>query len=359
MTTDSQARPRMVALEEHFALPELVDRIDPGVASQRGYYSLTQPYSVASRLDQLAELGAGRLGAMDAVGLTMQILSLDGPGADLLAPADGVSFARDANDMLADEIARHPDRYAGFAHLPLTDPAAAAAELTRCVDELGFHGAMIRGATGGHYLDDPSFEPLLACSESLGVPLYVHPAPSPKPARDALYAGLPGDLSFWLSISGWGWHTDTATHILRMVLGGVFDRHPGLQIIIGHLGEGLATFLPRFDQQFHTFGGMSATPSEILLEHLSITISGFLILPSFLTTLETFGVERMMYSVDYPFGSLESSRAFFDELPLGLADRDKIAHANAERLLNLGAPGSPSSSRHRITDDYGSSVRVS
>ena len=130
--------------------------------------------------------------------------------------------------------------------------------------ELGFKGALIGGATDGRYLDHPSYEPLLARAEALDVPIYVHPAPSPKAARDAMYGELPNDLGFWMSVSGWGWHADTAIHVLRLLLSGALQRHPGLKIIIGHLGEGLQVLMPRLDQQFHQFAGFDGVPSEIL-----------------------------------------------------------------------------------------------
>ena len=249
MTDKPTALARIVGVEEHFALPSLVPRITEAAATDRGYLSRDQPFGPASLLDKLADTD-DRLKVLDAAGQTVQVLSLAGPGADLLPPREAVRWAREANDLLADKVAAHPTRYAGFAHLPTTDPDASADELERTVRDLGFKGALIQGATEGRYLDHPSYEPLLARAETLDVPIYVHPAPSPKPARDALYGGLPGELGFWMSISGWGWHADTATHMLRLLLSGALQRHPGLKLIIGHLGEGLQILLPRLDQQF-------------------------------------------------------------------------------------------------------------
>ncbi len=241
------------------------------------------------------------------------------------------------NDQIASRIAAHPQRYAGFAHLPLTDPDASADELERAVSQLGFRGALVSGATEGRYLDHRSFEPLLSRAEQLDVPIYLHPAASPKPVRDALYAGLPDDLGFWMSVFGWGWHSDTAVHVPRLLLSGSLERHPNLKIIIGHLGEGLQVMMPRLDQQFHQFAGFGGIPSEILRKHIWVSTSGFFFLPSFMATLDAFGADRILYSVDYPFGSLERGRAFLEELSIDTETLANIAHGNAVQLLKLTA----------------------
>ena len=181
--------------------------------------------------------------------------------------------------------------------------------MERPVTELSFRGALVSGATESRYLDHRSFEPLLARAERLDVPIYLHPAASTKPVRDALYAGLPDDLGFWMSLSGWGWHSDTAVHVLRLLLSGSLERHPNLKIIIGHLGEGLQIMMPRLDQQFDQLAGFGGIPSEILRKHLWVSTSGFFFLPSFMATLGAFGADRILYSADYPFGSLERGKA--------------------------------------------------
>ncbi len=239
---------RVVALEEHFTVPALVRRIDPEIIARRGFPPPDAPWGPANRTEELKELGQPRLADMDQGGITVQVLSAAGPGADLLPQADGAAFARDLNDTLARAVAEHTDRYAGFAHLPMTAPEAAADELERAVRDLGFHGALINGLTDGRFLDDPTFAPILARAEALGVPIYLHPAIPPEAVRKAYYDGLPGHLSFMLSIAGWGWHAETAVHVLRLVLSGTLDRHPGLQVIIGHMGEGLPAMLARCDQ---------------------------------------------------------------------------------------------------------------
>lgn len=328
---------RIVALEEHFMLPELVGRIDRGAILQRGFPPPEVPWGQASKQNELKEMGPVRLADMDASGITVQVLSVSGPGADLVAGDAGIALARDYNDALAKSVAGHPDRYRGFAHLPMMTPEAAAEELERAVRELGFHGALINGATDGRFLDDPAFEPILARAEALDVPLYLHPGIPPASVRAAYYDGLPGHLSFILSIAGWGWHIETAVHVLRLILSGALDRHPRLQIIIGHMGEALPFMLDRCEQTLgvETPKFLRRSVRETLLDQVWITTSGFFTLPPFMATLLTFGADRILFSVDYPYASNAVARAFLDGLPVSTADREKIAHGNADRLLKL------------------------
>lgn len=266
---------------------------------------------------------------MDENGITVQVLSVSGPGADLLPPEAGPAWARAANDALADAVKAHPGRLAGFAHLPLTAPEAAANELERCVREFGFHGALINGLTDGRFLDHPSFAPILARAEALGVPVYLHPGLPPASVRQAYYDGLGEADSYMMAAGGWGWHAETAVHILRLAVSGTLDRYPGLQWIVGHMGEGLPMMLARADQVF----GRDIT--GLVTSQVHVTTSGFFTLPPFLALLQTFGVERIMFSIDYPFASNAKGRAFLDTLPVSPADKMRIAHGNADRLLRL------------------------
>jgi predicted TIM-barrel fold metal-dependent hydrolase len=332
---------RIVALEEHFAIPSLVQRIGADIVAERGFPPAHSGQGPVGQIDKLTELGAPRLQAMDEAGVSVQVLSLAGPGADLLSPADGEAFAREANDTLARRIAEHPLRYAGFAHLPLTAPEAAADELERAVTRLGFRGALVNGTTDGRFLDHAGFEPILARAEALGVPIYIHPGIPPKAVREAYYEGLPDTLAFTLSAPGWGWHAETAVHVLRLVLSGALDRHPRLELIIGHMGEGLPAMLARCDQVFAATSPkfLRRTVSQTILDQVHVTISGFFTLPPFLALLHTFGADRILFSVDYPFSANTVATAFLARLPVSPADRAKIAHANADRLLKLDAPG--------------------
>jgi uncharacterized protein len=338
-TTDKTAAlSRIVGVEEHVAYRDLMRRVPERAMIERGFLSRDEPFGKkASMLDKLSDT-EDRVNELDAVGVTVQVLSYPIAGADLLPPRDGLRLARDFNDNLGRSIAAHPDRYAGFANLPLTDPDASADELERTVTQLGFKGALVNGSTQGRYLDHLSFEPVLRRAEKLDVPIYLHPSPSPKATREALYGELPNDLSFFMSTAGWGWHADSAVHVLRLMLSGVFERHPKLKVIIGHLGEGLQVMLPRFDQQFHSLAGFEGIPSEILREHVWVSTGGFFFLPSFMATLEAFGADRILYSVDYPWGSLERGRAFLEELPVNSETLAKIAYRNADQLLRLSIP---------------------
>jgi len=327
---------RIVALEEHFMLPGLVGRIDRAAIARRGFPPPDARGKVRHQ-DALEELGAARIADMDATGITVQVLSVSGPGADLLAGEAGIGLARDYNDALARAVAAHPDRYRGFAHLPMQAPAAAADELERAVKQLGFHGALVNGSTDGRFLDDPAFDPLLARAEALDVPIYLHPGIPPAPVRAAYYDGLPGNLGFILSTSAWGWHAETAVHVLRLVLSGTLDRHPRLKLIIGHMGEALPFMLARCEQTLgvETPKFLQRSVSETLLDQVWITTSGLFTLAPFMATLMTFGAERILFSVDYPYASNRTARDFLDRLPIAPADRKNIAYGNADRLLRL------------------------
>jgi hypothetical protein len=267
----------------------------------------------------------------------VQVLSVAGPGADLVPGQPGIDLARAYNDALAEACARHPTRYRGFAHLPMLAPEAAADELERTAKDLGFHGALVNGATDGRFLDDPAFEPILARAEKLDLPIYLHPGIPTEPVRNAYYDKLPGNFSFTLALSAWGWHADTAIHTLRLALSGALDRHPGLKIIIGHMGEALPFMLDRIDETTAATAKAHLRRSvrQAILDQVWITTSGFFTMVPFMAALMSFGVDRIMFSVDYPFASNARARAFLDALPVSPADRAKIAHGNADRLLRL------------------------
>jgi predicted TIM-barrel fold metal-dependent hydrolase len=327
---------RIVALEEHFVIPEMTQRIPPGMIAGMGWPRPEDMPAEMARPVQLKDLGDARLADMDDAGITLQVLSLAGPGADVLPVAESISFARDLNDRMAATCALHPTRYASFAHLPLTDPAAAADELERAVKQLGFHGAMINGTVRGKFLDDPSFAPIFSRAEDLGVPIYLHPAFPPKAIRDTYSSGLTPQQGTILATSGWGWHAETAVHILRMMCAGVFDRHPGLQMIVGHMGEMMPMMLARFDFTFgHECRHLKRKPSETILDHVHITTSAFFSIAPFMAAMLSFGADRIMFSVDYPFSANKDGTDFLKNLPVSPTDLKKIAHQNADKLLKL------------------------
>jgi predicted TIM-barrel fold metal-dependent hydrolase len=328
---------RIVALEEHFTVPSIVSRIDPEAIKRRGFPGPDFPWAQTIKRNELADLGDTRIADMDGSGITVQVLSVAGPGADLVPGAPGIALAKAYNDALAEACARHPDRYRGFAHLPMLAPAAAADELEHTVKDLGFHGVLVNGPTDGLFLDDPSFDPILARAAALDVPIYIHPGIPSEAVRSAYYDRLPGNFSFTLALSAWGWHAETAIHVLRLVLSGALDRHRGLKIVIGHMGEALPFMLDRIDE---TTSGRATIPlqrsvRQTLTDQVWITTSGFFTMVPFVAALMTFGVDRIMFSVDYPFASNVRARAFLDALPVSPADREKIAHGNADRLLRL------------------------
>jgi predicted TIM-barrel fold metal-dependent hydrolase len=324
---------RIVALEEHISIAPLVAELESKavVPRERGGNAV----ALKAELEDTGEL---RLGSMDKAGITFQVLSVPGFGASQLAPDASPSFARRYNDALAAVVKTRPDRFASFAHVPMNAPEAAADELERAVRELGLLGVMISGQTQGKFLDDPMYAPILSRAEALDVPIYIHPAPPPASVHAAYYAGLSPRVSTAFATSGWGWHAETAVHVLRMVLTGTLDRHPRLKLIIGHMGEGLPTMLARCDDAMkQSMTGLPRTVSQTILDHVTITTSGFFTLPPFLAALLTFGADRILFSVDYPFAKNDDARAFLDTLPVTPDDKVKIAHGNADRLLKLSA----------------------
>ena len=328
---------RVVALEEHFSFPDLVDRISPAVRAQAGWPPPDAPNSPQQQhAAELPEIGPHRLGLMDEAGVTVQVLSAAGPGAELLPPTEGPAFAREYNDRLAQAIAARPDRFAGFAHLPVTNPDAAADELARTVETHGFVGALLNGTTDGRFLDDPQFAPLLARAEALGVPLYLHPGIPPAPVRAAYYSNLPHGLGFNLGIAGFGWHAETAVHVLRLVLAGTLERYPRLQLIIGHMGEMLPVMMARCDQILApTITQLPRTVSQTLRDQVYITTSGIFTRPPLDAALATLGIDRILFSIDYPFAPNVAGKKFLDGLQMAPADVEKLAYGNADRVLKL------------------------
>jgi predicted TIM-barrel fold metal-dependent hydrolase len=325
---------RIVALEEHFDVPSLVRKIDPDAIARFGF----PPGSGGPLAAKLSDLGALRLSEMDEAGITVHVLSASGPGANLLEGTEGVAFARDINDILGKAVAAHPDRFAGFAHLPMNSPEASADELERTVRDLGFCGALINGVTGGRFLDDARFAPILARAEALDVPIYLHPGLPPREVFHAYYDGLPGSTGFRLSTSAWGWHSETAIHVMRLVLSGALDRHPKLKLVIGHMGEGLAAMMVRSDKILTPEAPhLKRSVQQTILDQVWVTTSGLFTVPPLETLLAVFGPDRVLFSIDYPYSTNRTGREFIDTLKLPAADLEKFAHGNADRLLKLKA----------------------
>jgi predicted TIM-barrel fold metal-dependent hydrolase len=314
---------RIITLEEHFASPDLMDRFGR--------------QSFHNKVEQLCDLNERRIAEMDDAGIDMQVLSLNSPGTEPLAAEEAVKIAGNANDFLAAAIERNPRRFAGFAALPTADPDLAADELERMVIQHGFRGAVINGHIQGRYLDDKFFWPILEQAEALKVPIYLHPAPPPQTIIDTYYTGnFSSEVTRLLSTAGWGWHIETAVHILRLILSGAFDRYPKLQIIIGHMGEALPFMLQRIDSVLQpNLTKLQRPMADYLRENIYYTFSGFNFTAAFLELFLQVGVDRIMFSADFPYGSMAKGRDFLIQLPVSSTDREKIAHGNAELLLRL------------------------
>jgi predicted TIM-barrel fold metal-dependent hydrolase len=323
---------RIIALEEHFVTPLFTEH-RPSTRT-RGASLLARAEALGHDVyHALQDLGASRIKAMDATGVGLQVLSLTQPGTQGFAADVAVPMARDANDRVAEAVKAHPGRFAGFASLATAAPDDAAKELERAVKTLGFKGAMINSHTQGEFLDDKKYRPVLECAASLDVPIYLHPR-EPHPAvMDAYFKGFED-----ISTAAWGFAMETCTHFLRLVMAGVFDQYPKLRFILGHLGEGLPFWLDRFDDhtRFHMkHRGLKKSPRQYLTENLVVTCSGNFSTPAFLCSVMALGIDNVLFSVDWPYESNRLAVDFLNGLPLAAADKEKIAHANAERVLKL------------------------
>jgi uncharacterized protein len=322
---------RTITLEEHFASPAFLE----GPGRKLKQQALGFGRRAAQVLEHLCNLGDQRIAEMDAADIEMQVLSLTSPGLEQLDATEAVPLARETNDHLADAVRKHPSRLAGFAALPTVAPDAATVELERTIHNYGFKGAVINGHVQGRYFDDQFFWPILECAEALHVPIYLHPTQPPKPVIDTSYAGFALNVTELLAGPGWGWHIETAIHVIRLILGGTFDRYPSLQILIGHMGEALPFMLPRLDTMPIALTKLNRPISAYLRENVHYTFSGFNYIPAFLNLFLEVGAGRIMFSADYPYQSMQKARDFLDRLPVSTADREQIAHGNAERLLSL------------------------
>ena len=319
-----------IALEEHFATAATL--ADSQVFGAHVWSELGP---------RLTDFQNKRLRLMDASGVELMILSLNAPAVQAIFDVTrAIAVAREANDVLAAEIAKRPDRFAGFAALPMQDPDAAARELTRCVKELGFVGALVNGfsqagtADSALYYDLPQYRPFWRTVAELDVPFYLHP-------RNPLPGAIPGyDGHNWLLGPNWAFHAETAVHALRLIGAGLFDEHPTLQIILGHLGEGIPAYLWRIDhrnewmQARHRYAAKRWV-ADYFRENFVLTTSGNFSTSALNQAIAEIGVERVLWSADYPFENISDAADWFDVLPLGEAERQKIGRANAQKLFKL------------------------
>lgn len=327
---------KLIGLEEHFITPELAQATNDLPPEQVG--SFFQLFKGGPVQDRLLDLGDDRLRQMDLLGLDRMVLSVSAPGVELLAAPLAVALARQANDRLAAAVRAHPDRYAAFAALPTPDPAAAGAELQRAVQELGCCGALVNGRTADNkYLDHPDFRPLLAMAAALNVPIYLHPQVPPAAVRAVYYDGFGPELSAAFAGGGWGWHLDAGIGALRLILSGVFDELPDLQIVLGHWGEMVTFYLERADVMTPVAKHLKKSVAEYFRQHFYVTGSGINTTAYLLRAVEVLGADRVMFSTDYPYryDSEDTGREFLAQAPLSFDDKAKISHRNAERLLKL------------------------
>jgi gamma-resorcylate decarboxylase len=327
----------LIALEEHFAIADTLDDSEQ-YAATAGASTITEWSELRAKL---LDLDAGRLAEMDAHGIERAILSLNSPGIQGIPDrATAIDVARRANDVLADAIAKHPTRFGGFAALPMQDPDAAAAELTRCMRDLGFKGALVNGFSQRGtrdtvvYYDDPRYASFWTVAEQLRAPFYLHPR-DPLPSREPVFDGHP-----WLLGPVWAFAMETAIHALRLMASGLFDRHPRLTIILGHLGEGLPYNIWRVDHRLRKSprGIPARRPlGDYLREHFYLTTSGNFRTPTLMDAIAEVGVGRILFSVDYPFERTVDAVTWFEDIALPHADRRAIAAENSALLFDFAA----------------------
>ena len=335
-----------IATEEAFAPPELlaawremlaagsVD--DPGFRSLWGFYLSSDSERATSLRERLQDLGQRRLADMDATGIDRQIISLTAPGTQIFDADRAVAMATLANDQLAEACRAHPDRYTGLTAIAPQDPEAAAAEVERGA-KLGFKGVIINSHTQDEYLDDPKFWPIFEAAEALDTPVYLHPnTPSRGLIGPLLDAGLDGAI--------FGFAVETGMHLLRMIVAGVFDRFPGLRLVVGHLGEALPFWLFRLDymhaatlrsRRYPQWKELGAKPSDYMRQNVWVTTSGMAWAPAIMFTREVLGADRVLYAMDYPYQFVADEVTAQDQLPLGPADKKAFFQTNAETVFRL------------------------
>jgi predicted TIM-barrel fold metal-dependent hydrolase len=320
-----------IVLEEHFGVT------DPDTIGQA---AAGFPGDIADEHNaRLLDIHERRLAQMDEHGIEIAALSLQAPAVQALTDVgQAIDWARRTNDYAAEQVARRSDRFVAFAALPLQDPDAAAEELTRCVKELGLKGALVNGFSqrsdgkSGSYYDEQPYRDFWATVEQLDVPFYLHPR-DPLGGQTAIYDGHP-----WLLGSAWAFGVETATHALRLMASGLFDAHPRLQVILGHLGEMLPFAAWRIDHRFAV--SPRSVParesvSHYLQHNFHVTTSGNFRTPALMATIAELGADRVLFSVDYPFEDMAEGVAWFDGIEIGESVRAQIGRENARRLLKL------------------------
>ena len=345
---------KIICVEEHIFDPDIGRATMPALIERAGYmkdwgyvqkggsdfedppafFHGDRPYPRFRTAFELAlDSGAARIADMDRYGIDMQVLSYSNP-TQLAPSGEAVGLARAANDRLAAAVRANPSRFGGLCTLPWQQPEEAADELDRAVNELGLVGTLLIGNPGDSFLDDPYYAPVLAKLDALRVPIYVHPGTPMPQVQSVYYAGLASVVTARLSSFGWGWHNEAGIQVIRMILSGLFDKFPNLQVMSGHWGEMVPFYLQRMDDMMPPdVSGLSRTISDTYRAHVFVTPSGMMNRPHFDFINAVLGVERIIYSVDYPFLSQTGARAFLENLSIDQAAKEKIAHGNAEALM--------------------------
>jgi len=312
-----------IALEEHFLSPELIEYWRPTMTE------VAAPVT-AQLFKQLSDFGDLRLETMDKAGIAKAVLSVSGPGVQ--AERDATMATRRAassNDFLAKEIQKRPDRYAGFAHIAVQDPKAAAGELERCMGDLKLNGAMINGHTNGQYLDDPALYPFWERAEALGAVVYIHPT-DPVVSAPVLN-GVPA-----LRRATWEWGFETGSHALRLVFSGLFDRFPKAKVALGHMGETLPYLLSRFDSRAKLYGvKLAKPPSQYIKDNIVVTVSGVFATEPLRCAVDALGRDRVMFAADYPFEDALEAGHWMDTVRIEESLRADVAYNNAAKLFGL------------------------
>jgi len=333
---------KKIDFEAHFLTEEYIDALEKNNGYPRyvenpetGSHDLFFSDGVALQLgdqmrDKLLDLGEGRLEDMDAGGVDVQVLSLTAPGLEQRDAATATTLSKTSNDHLAQAIQKHPDRFMGFAALAPQNPEVAAKELERAVKELGFRGWNTHSNFGEYYLDDDIYRPVLAKAEELGALIYLHPT-APSTPQLCKYG-------FTLAGAPFGFGTDTAMCMMRVILSGVFDRHPRLRIMLGHFGEALAFQIERIDRAYtrppvpFRRPDLKKKPSDYLRENVYVTTSGNFFESAFTCTAEALGTDRIFLGIDSPYEKIDESLGFLEALPISREDLEKIYYKNAERI---------------------------
>ena len=314
----------VIAIEEHYWDAEMASHFT-GIEAGR-------PGPIQKRLD---DLGALRIQEMDDAGIDIQVLSHGAPSAQKISADIAVDLTRRVNDRLQAATAAFPSRFAAFAALPTADPQAAATELERCVTKLGFKGAMIHGMAHGKFVDDKAFWPIYARAEQLDVPIYLHPSVPMPAVMDAYYKDYAKDFPMVVR-AAWGYTVETATTAIRMVLSGVFEKHPKLKVILGHLGETLPFLVWRVDHAIARPGAAkSISFRDIFCNNFWITTSGNFSNPALMCCVQEMGVDRILFAVDWPFVVNPPGVDWMKTVPLCDEDKAKILSGNAKRLLRM------------------------